>query len=203
MITSLSIALSVGVLFAAGSYLFMQRNALRVIVGLLLISNGANLAILAMSREPADRRAPIIAKEEMKQGHEAILLQPFADPLPQALILTAIVIGFGVMAFMIALVYAGYAEEGTVLLGDLDEDPTGDRRHRRQDSPPAATAGIAPAVAAPSPDPALAIAGGESMSDPPPKPNPAASAVSAPPLPPPAASKPQPTRSRPARRRRK
>ena len=126
--TSLGIALIVGLLFAFGAYLFMHRNSIRVIVGLMLISNGANLAILAMSREPSARLPPVVAKESsgkatadrLTEAAAALAEQPFVDPLPQALILTAIVIGFGVMALFIALVYCSYAEEDTVLLHQLD-----------------------------------------------------------------------------------
>jgi multicomponent Na+:H+ antiporter subunit C len=100
----------------------MKRNSIRVIIGLMLLSNGVNLAILAMSREPLHRQVPIIEKYGEKPPTPLnIAATPYADPLPQALILTAIVIGFGVMAFLIAMVYAAFAEEKTVVLNLLDE----------------------------------------------------------------------------------
>jgi len=82
-----------GVLFTCGTYLLLQKNLLRVIVGLSLYSHGANLALLVSGR--------------LKRGMPPILASsgPFTDPLPQALILTAIVISFGVTAFTLVLVY--------------------------------------------------------------------------------------------------
>jgi len=124
MIASTAICLSVGLLFAAGAYMMMQRNAIRLVIGLILISNGANLALLAVSREPGGRLVPIVSEKMAYSGTpEDYMATPFVDPLPQALILTAIVISFGVLAFAIALVYAAYAEERTVLLGEIDDQP--------------------------------------------------------------------------------
>ena len=85
----------VGVLFTLSVYLVLQGSFVRVLFGIVLLANAANLAMLAMSGDPSDRRAPIA------DGGTAVA----ADPLPQALILTAIVIGFGVAAYFIALLY--------------------------------------------------------------------------------------------------
>jgi multicomponent Na+:H+ antiporter subunit C len=83
----------IGVLFACGTYLLLQRNLLQVIVGLALFSHGANLALMVSGG--------------LKRGRPPLLTvgAPYADPLPQALVLTAIVISFGVMAFALVLAF--------------------------------------------------------------------------------------------------
>lgn len=93
-------AILVGVLFAQSTYLVLQRSFVRILFGIILLANAANLAVLTMSGDPTGRGAPIAA------GETAIT----ADPLPQALILTAIVIGFGVAAYFIALLYRTFLD---------------------------------------------------------------------------------------------
>lgn len=88
----------IGSMFMAGTYLILRRRIVKLILGLAILSNATNLLIFAasgMRRGPP----PIIPK-----GQES-LMPPFADPLPQALILTAIVIGFAVLAFALVLAY--------------------------------------------------------------------------------------------------
>jgi multicomponent Na+:H+ antiporter subunit C len=98
------LAFLVGGLYAAGLYLMLGRSIGKLIVGLVLISQAANLLIRA--------RPPIIPEGALQvEG-------PFADPIPQALILTAIVIGFGVLAFALVLVHRVFQGVGTY---DLDE----------------------------------------------------------------------------------
>jgi multicomponent Na+:H+ antiporter subunit C len=94
---SLVLSITVGVLFATGVFLVLRRSVLRVVIGLALISHGANLLIFVAGG--VARVAPPVAAA----GTTAPPTQ-HADPLPQALVLTAIVISFGVLAFLIALV---------------------------------------------------------------------------------------------------
>ncbi len=86
------IAFTAAVLFGCGTWLLMQRRLSRIIIGVGLLGHGANL-LLIVAGGPGGR-APLIGSE----GSGA-----FADPLPQALALTAIVITFGVTAFLLAL----------------------------------------------------------------------------------------------------
>lgn len=104
------LAAVVGVLVAASVYLMLARNILRFLFGLVLIGNAANLTIFAAGRlTPA---APPLVPEGLA-GPVGIV----ANALPQALILTAIVIGFGLLAFALALVFQTYRS-----LGTLDSD---------------------------------------------------------------------------------
>ena len=90
------LAFVVGVLYAAGLYLMMRRSIVKLILGLALLGHAANLLIFTIGRSN-NGRPPLIP-----EGAEQIT-GSFADPLPQALILTAIVIGFGVQAFALVL----------------------------------------------------------------------------------------------------
>jgi len=87
----------VAMLWGVGTYLVLQRSFVRLLFGIVLLSNGANLAILTMSGNPFGKSAPIATP-----GTDPTLL---VDPLPQALVLTAIVIGFAVLAFLVFLLY--------------------------------------------------------------------------------------------------
>lgn len=100
-------SITVGVLFMVGTYLILTKSLLRVILGVILLSHGAHLLLLTMAG--LKRGAPPLLGE----------VAPFyADPLPQALILTAIVISFGVTAFLLVLAYRTYKEHKT---DDLDK----------------------------------------------------------------------------------
>ncbi len=102
-----NLAITAGGLFAASIYLMLSRNLLRVLFGILTLSNAANLAIFNVGRLTRDV-PPLIPL-----GSE-VPLTATANPLPQALILTAIVIGFSLFAFILVLVYRAYHELGTV-----------------------------------------------------------------------------------------
>lgn len=93
----------VAVVFAVSTYLILQKSFVRILFGFVTLTNGANLFLLAMSGSPDGKRAPILAEG---QG-------PFVDPLPQALVLTAIVIGFGLTIYMIMLLYRIFLDSGT------------------------------------------------------------------------------------------
>ncbi|MDH4116009.1 MAG: NADH-quinone oxidoreductase subunit K [Acidimicrobiia bacterium] len=101
------------VLFSAGTYLILQRSLARVVVGLGLVSHGANLLLLSSSVRTG--LPPVVAGGDP---------QSMADPLPQAMVLTAVVITFGVTAFLLALALRGAILTGT----DSVEDDVEDRR---------------------------------------------------------------------------
>jgi len=101
----------VGILFAAAIYMMLRRSIVKLVIGLILLSNAANLLIFVVSG--MTRGAPPLIPE----GAE-VPLGVVADPLPQALILTAIVIAFGVLAFAVVLIRRAYEVVGT---DDLDQ----------------------------------------------------------------------------------
>lgn len=117
----MTLAIVVGALYAAGTYLLLQRSLTRIVLGLALMGHGANLLLLA-SGQPG--RAPIIGGAP---GAD------FADPLPQALALTAIVITFGVAAFLLALAYRGWQLRQDDEVEDDLEDGRIARLARRDD----------------------------------------------------------------------
>lgn len=92
-----ALALAIWACVMAGVYLAMTRDILRVVLGLALIGNGVNLALLAAGRVGGNLPAVVV------QGQQT-LDAAATNPLPQALILTAIVIGFGLMCFSLVLV---------------------------------------------------------------------------------------------------
>jgi multicomponent Na+:H+ antiporter subunit C len=102
----------VGVLVTCGVYLILRRTLLRVLFGIVLLSNAVNLALLTVGR--VLRAAPPILPE----GATAPVVAA-ANPLPQALVLTAIVIGFGLVAFALVLVYRVYWTFDTIDTDDL------------------------------------------------------------------------------------
>jgi multicomponent Na+:H+ antiporter subunit C len=101
------IAFVVGGLFAASVYLLLRRSMVRLLIGLILLANAVNLLIFSMGRLTRGEAAMIPPGQTVPTG-------VIANPLPQALILTAIVIGFGLLAFMMVLTYRTYRELGTV-----------------------------------------------------------------------------------------
>ena len=113
---SLVLALSTALLFSLGTWLLLQRRLSRIIIGLGLIGHGANLLLLLSGRRRGV--APFIGSTDGSR---------VADPMPQALALTAIVISFGVSAFLLALAYRSWQLTGD----DLVEDDVEDRRIAR------------------------------------------------------------------------
>lgn len=91
------LAIVIGVLYGAGVYMILRRSLFKLILGLSLLGHASNLVIFVVGR--LTRNAPPL----IEHGADT-LTQPYSDPLPQALILTAIVIGFGVQAFAIVLI---------------------------------------------------------------------------------------------------
>jgi multicomponent Na+:H+ antiporter subunit C len=102
----LLMALASGVLYTAGIYLMLRRRLAQLIIGLGLLSNGTNLLIFAAGG--LTRAHPPLVSEAT-----GALLPPYADPVPQALILTAIVIGFGLTAFSLVLAHRVHTTLGT------------------------------------------------------------------------------------------
>jgi multisubunit Na+/H+ antiporter MnhC subunit len=101
------LALLFGVLLAAAVYLLLARSLPRVILGLMLLGNAANLAILASGRV-LGTTPPLVTP-----GAQA-LAAGAANPLPQALVLTAIVISFGLVAYVMVLAWSVYRGEEIV-----------------------------------------------------------------------------------------
>lgn len=99
-------ALAFGVMVAVAAYLLMSRNVLRVVLGLLVLSNAANLSIFLAGRI-GTRVPPLVEAGEM-------VLVGGANPLPQALILTAIVISFSLVAFAVVLFESAHRRLGTL-----------------------------------------------------------------------------------------
>ncbi|MCL4789873.1 MAG: NADH-quinone oxidoreductase subunit K [Verrucomicrobia bacterium] len=105
-------ALLIGALFGCATYLILQNSFVRILFGFVVLTNAANLLVLSMSGNPAGRHAPIVGS----------VAGPLVDPLPQALILTAIVIGFGVTAYLVLLLYRIFLDQRTTNAAELYED---------------------------------------------------------------------------------
>lgn len=110
------LAFVIGGLFAASFYLMLRRSLVKLVFALMLFGQAVNLTIFTAAGLTRGR-PPLILDGATTLG------TPFADPLPQALILTAIVIGFGVLAFTLALVRRAHEVMGT---DDLDQMKEGD-----------------------------------------------------------------------------
>jgi multicomponent Na+:H+ antiporter subunit C len=111
----LILAITAGVLYGTGLYMLLRRRLAQLIIGLGLLSNGTNLLIFTAGG--LKRARPPLVPEGAQE-----LTQPFADPVPQALVLTAIVIGFGVLAFSLVLAHRMHTTTGT---DDIDEIGSG------------------------------------------------------------------------------
>jgi multicomponent Na+:H+ antiporter subunit C len=101
----------VGALFAAAIYMILRRSIVKLVIGLVLLSNAANLLIFTVAG--LTRGAPPLIPE-----HVLHPIGDVADPLPQAMILTAIVISFGVLAFSVVLIHRAFEVVGQ---DDLDQ----------------------------------------------------------------------------------
>lgn len=122
MSPNLTLVVVIGVLFAAGTYLVLERSLTRVLVGVAMLSNGANLLILVAGG--AAGGPPLIGVTP--EGE-------MSDPLPQALVLTAIVITLGLTAFLLAMAYRSWQ----LHRHDEVQDDVEDRRIARQKTPSA------------------------------------------------------------------
>ena len=115
---SLALAAVTGILFAAGTWLLLQRRLTRIIIGIGLLGHGANLLLVTSGGRAGN------------PGHRRISWEPrrIFRPLPQALALTAIVITFGVTAFLLALGYRSWQ----ISRDDKVEDDLEDRMVARR-----------------------------------------------------------------------
>lgn len=119
---SLAMAAVVAALYSIGFYLLMQRSLMRVLLGVVILGHGANLMLQLVGGPPAP--PPILGGAQ--EG-------PLADPLPQALALTAVVITFAMTTYLLALGYRSW-----VLVGhDQVQDDVEDRRISRRRTPAA------------------------------------------------------------------
>ncbi|WP_193071575.1 MULTISPECIES: Na(+)/H(+) antiporter subunit C [unclassified Brevibacterium] len=104
--------LAMGVLFASGIYLMLERSLTRVLLGFILLGNGVNLLIILTA---GTGNPPLTDGENLST-------EGMSDPLPQALILTAIVITFAVTAFLLAMIYRSWR----LVRADSLQDDTAD-----------------------------------------------------------------------------
>jgi multicomponent K+:H+ antiporter subunit C len=96
------VASAIGLMTAVGVYLVLRRTTFPVVIGLSFLSYAVNLYLLTMGRLVIDR-PPIIAPD----------VTAYADPLPQALVLTAIVISFGMTALIVVIALRAFLETGS------------------------------------------------------------------------------------------
>jgi len=113
------LSLLVGVLMSVSVWLMLSRNLVKFLFGLVLISNVANLIIFKVGG--LTRGAPALITDG---GSEV-----YANSLPQALVLTAIVIGFGLVSFTLVLAFKAYQATGTV---DVDDMTAAEQRHDQE-----------------------------------------------------------------------
>ncbi len=106
------LAVTIGVLYGVGTWLLLQRSLSRIVIGLAALGHGANLLLLSAGGRAGG--VPMAGADPATT----------ADPLPQALALTAIVITFGVSGFLLALAYRSWRQRED----DLVEDDVEDRR---------------------------------------------------------------------------
>ena len=111
------VAILIGVLFGAGVFCLLRRSLVKLVIGVVLLSQGANLLVFTAGGL-LEGSPPIIS------AGEKALVSPFADPLPQAMVLTAIVIGFGLIAFLLALVCRAHEAVGSDDINAFDSTDT-------------------------------------------------------------------------------
>lgn len=109
---TLVLAVTVGALYAIGSWLLMQRSLTRIVIGLAILGHGANLLLLAAGGRAGG--VPLAGTDPATTS----------DPLPQALALTAVVITFGVSGFLLSMAYRSWRQRRD----DTVEDDLEDRR---------------------------------------------------------------------------
>ena len=112
---SAALVLLVGVLFASGTYLLLHRSLTRIVLGVALLGNGVNVLIVAAGSRPGE--PPLVGRDGQ-----------LTDSVPQALVLTAIVIGFALISFLVALAWRNWTIDGD----DSVEDDVEDRRIARE-----------------------------------------------------------------------
>ena len=103
---NLIIAIIIGALFAGGIFCLLRRSLMKMVIGIMLLSQGASL--LVFSAGGLTKGLPAFSSTETGLPPEG-----YADPLPQALVLTAIVIGFGLVVFSLSLFVRAYRVVGS------------------------------------------------------------------------------------------
>lgn len=98
----LLLILVLGLMYAAGVYLILRRSMIKLLLGIMMMGNGTNILIFVMG-SITKGKPPVI------NPNNNIFQDIYADPIPQALILTAIVISFALSAFAIVLLKRAYA----------------------------------------------------------------------------------------------
>lgn len=131
------LAISVAVTIGVSVYMLLEPELKGVAMGVFLLGHGAHLSILAMSRSPVlneDGETTFKAPPLVGELDPAVApLAQVMDPLPQALILTAIVIGFGIMGFLLSLVVVTGRSQETLSIDELADDSEDEQaaRHER------------------------------------------------------------------------
>jgi len=103
-------AILIGILYTAGVYMLLRRSILKFIIGIIFLSNATNLLVF-LSAGLVPGEPAFLDETEQDISH-------FSDPLPQALVLTAVVIGLGIVVYVLALKYRFFNETGS---DDLDQ----------------------------------------------------------------------------------
>ena len=123
------IAILAGLLAGGGVYLMMRRQLFEVILGIGLLSQAVNVVILVSGGWMQGARPPLVIDDPAKvayDGKETYISQVdptlYQDPLPQALILTAIVIGFGLLSFLMVLAARADEATGSHEVGELETE---------------------------------------------------------------------------------
>jgi multicomponent Na+:H+ antiporter subunit C len=111
---TLFMAIVIGILFAVSVYMMFGRELKEVCMGIFLLSHAANLAIMEAGRVSGRLFPPVLGEGQP--------VNELVDPLPHALILTAIVIGFAVQGFILTLLVVTWRRAGTVDTGELAGD---------------------------------------------------------------------------------
>ncbi len=125
---SLLMSITVAVLFGAGIFLLSGRDLKGVVMGVFLLGHAANLAIVTTGGSPIGRTPAILPEYGLLSGDEA-------DPLPQALVLTAIVIGFAMQAFLLTVLVVTWRRAGSIrvdVLRDMPKDEYGPLESERR-----------------------------------------------------------------------
>lgn len=112
MTINLTLLIVMGAMLAIGIYLMLERSLTRVLLGIILISNGVNLLILQTAGRSGE--SPIV--------RDGLGAEDYLDPLPQALLLTAIVIAFAMVAILLALIYRSWVIARQDEVTDDEED---------------------------------------------------------------------------------
>lgn len=118
----LLLAIAVAILFGSGSFLLLKHDLIRVAIGMVLISNAANLFIMAAGLSRGQEPIYPVDRDET-----------ITDPLVQAMTLTAIVISFGVAALLLALVYRVYTSHLSLDIEELADAEERDETARELD----------------------------------------------------------------------